>query len=319
MTDHTSDGSWSFLADFSEILCELVSLDGDVIEVQFPRDEEPPVPDLYAYREQPAIHNAIVLAPPHQLDAAIARLVRGGPGFERCIKTLATPHYLPPETRSRLPEDIEVWDAPWFFERYWTHYQRPVRYLKRGSVLGSMHAGVAHWLRRRLKDHPTGDEHRAATRYEELVRDVLVYLFHPELTFVGHKVVNEADDREADLLFRIDSNDDNGWGLFRRVPYHANFVVVECKNSKGGLGKDDLRQIKDYVDGSGATPIGILAGRHIRRESLEKALARLSGMRPRPVILVFNDELINAFVDSRWIHFLKFDLRVRELILRGLS
>jgi len=305
--------------EFQDLLEHLMASDPSVLEVASPREEPSPRPHFYVHRDDGLQHDAVLMTGGTQFERALEQLALGGPSYDGCRKVLACPDFVPPERMAAVPADVTVWGPDWFFKNYWQQIACPSYRLIPLSAVSRIHRGVGIALRRRLNDHGTGKIEGRDREYEVLIRDIIQYLFFPDLDFARHNFTNATRNRRVDVLFQNNSVDPQRWGRFRSAQYLGEFVVVECKNTASGIGQNDVDQLAAYLDGAGFSRVGVLVGRRRQLSSLQNGLLDARRKSPRPIILVLDDKTIGGLVDARYSRALHFEIRVEDWILAALG
>lgn len=81
--------------------------------------------------------------------------------------------------------------------------------------------------------------------YQNLVGDIIGVLFHPPLEYPIEQPCDEQNLNRRDFLLPNYATD--GLWYYMRTQYHADYVVVEAKNSADSVSKDDLLQVAHYL------------------------------------------------------------------------
>ncbi len=112
-------------------------------------------------------------------------------------------------------------------------------------------------LAQRLGELRPGNED--AMRYQELVRDLVEYLFVPPLGLPEFEVRNETGRDRRDIIVE-NSAKEGPWALFRQV-YRADYVVIDAKNHGADLKKRPVLEVAHYLKWYGPGLFAIIAHR----------------------------------------------------------
>jgi hypothetical protein len=147
-------------------------------------------------------------------------------------------------------------------------------------------------LKEKLKTTPTGREHAGA--YQELVLEILNYLFNPEL-IDGQPEVRTFERR--DIIFTNDS-DESFWD-YVRTAHDGIFIMFEAKNTDD-LDMPEINQTSTYL-GDRIGRLGVIVTRQSPRDSvLRKIFSVWNDSAPnRKVILTLTDEQLREMLDLR--------------------
>jgi hypothetical protein len=150
-------------------------------------------------------------------------------------------------------------------------------------------------LKEKLKTTPTGREQAAA--YQELVLEILNYLFNPELIDGQPEVRTLEGTERRDIIFTNDS-DESFWD-YVRTAHDGIFIMFEAKNTND-LDMPEINQTTTYL-GDRIGRLGVIVTRQSPRDSvLRKIFSVWNDSAPnRKVILTLTDEQLREMLDLR--------------------
>ena len=150
-------------------------------------------------------------------------------------------------------------------------------------------------LKEKLKATPTGREHAAA--YQELVLEILNFLFNPELIDGQLEVRTFEGTERRDIIFTNDS-DESFWG-YVRTAHDGIFIMFEAKNTND-LDMPEINQTATYL-GDRIGRLGVIVTRQTPREAVQlKIFSVWNDSGPnRKVILTLADEQLRELLDLR--------------------
>lgn len=143
----------------------------------------------------------------------------------------------------------------------------------------------------RLKACKKGKE--SWSEYQKLIGQILEHLFCPPLEtpiseLADHDGVNRRD-------WIIPNYADRGFWNFVREKYHADYIVVDAKNYKAQISKNQVLQMVNYLKIHGAGMFAVIVTR-IGADNGALLTIREQWMANKKMILVVNDEDIEAML-----------------------
>ncbi len=193
-----------------------------------------------------------------------------------------------------VSEDISVWDAGAIAEKFKQQISD-----SKHPIFSSLFLSQAEKdkqspemvLLEKLKKCEKGRE--AWSDYQKLIGQILEQLFCPLL---------EAPISESPDLNNVNRRDwimpnysDQGFWHFIREKYSADYVVVDAKNYKNPISKEQVLQIANYLKPHGAGMFAIITTRIGSNKSADLTI-REQWMANGKMILVLNDEDIEAML-----------------------
>ncbi len=168
---------------------------------------------------------------------------------------LVTPDWLSEEEMSSVPDSIRVLHCGDFFAY---GYVTPLGEGQFDGFHQYINRETGHELSERLHNLPVG---RAfAKEFENLVRDILVYVFAEKIAFETEQVRDLDGLKIRDLVFRI-TDPYHTWDWIRREVAKSSLFVVEAKNEQRPPGAKHIRQVADYLKPNGIGLFGVLVSR----------------------------------------------------------
>jgi hypothetical protein len=150
-------------------------------------------------------------------------------------------------------------------------------------------------LKERLKATPAGRE--SAASYQELVLEILNYLFNPELIDGQPEVRTFEGTERRDIIFTNDS-DESFWD-YVRTAHDGIFIMFEAKNTND-LDMPEINQTTTYL-GDRIGRLGVVVTRQSPREAVQRKIFSVwnDSAPNRKVILTLADEQLRELLDLR--------------------
>jgi hypothetical protein len=131
------------------------------------------------------------------------------------------------------------------------------------------------------------------SEYQKLVGQILEHLFCPPLEtpiseLADHEGINRRD-------WIIPNYADQGFWNFVREKYRADYIVVDAKNYKAAISKNQVLQLANYLKIHGAGMFAMIVTR-IGANNGALLTIREQWMANKKMILVVNDEDIEAML-----------------------
>ena len=147
-------------------------------------------------------------------------------------------------------------------------------------------------LIRELKKCPSGTSSWGI--YEKLVGKLLERLFCPPLSLPLPQRNDNAKKNRRDYILPNYSRNNDNW-QFLRNRYGADYVVVDAKNSKKYVKKEDVLQIANYLKKGGTGLFGIIFSRKGTNPASEYAVREM-WLYEGKMIVVLNDTDVEAML-----------------------
>jgi hypothetical protein len=132
--------------------------------------------------------------------------------------------------------------------------------------------------------------------YQKLIGQILEHLFCPPLETPISELSDLDGVNRRDWI--IPNYSDQGFWNFVREKYNADYIVVDAKNYKGPISKNQVLQIANYLKMHGAGMFAIIVTRVGANKSAHLTI-REQWMANRKMILVLNNEDIEAMLLSK--------------------
>ncbi|QSA99942.1 hypothetical protein JWZ98_14775 [Methylomonas sp. EFPC1] len=129
--------------------------------------------------------------------------------------------------------------------------------------------------------------------YQKLVGQILEHLFCPPLEAPISESADQDKINRRDWI--LPNYSDQGFWNFLRIKYSADYIVVDAKNYKGAISKNQVLQIANYLKTHGAGMFAIIVTRAGANKSADLTI-REQWMANKKMILVLNDEDIKAML-----------------------
>jgi hypothetical protein len=191
---------------------------------------------------------------------------------------------------------IEIWDADFIANTFRKEVEKSTHPYFRTlflSLLPLESLPIEHQLLEKLKTCQPGKKYWSD--FQKLVGQILEKLFCPPL----QSPISESSD-----IFNINRRDwifpnysDSGFWHFLRQTYKADYIVVDAKNYKSPISKNQVLQIANYLKPHGAGLFAIIATRSGVDRGAELTI-REQWMVHNKMILVINDTDLEAMLLS---------------------
>lgn len=132
--------------------------------------------------------------------------------------------------------------------------------------------------------------------YQKLVGRILEHLFCPPLETPISELADQDQINRRDWI--LPNYCDNGFWNFLRTKYLADYIVVDAKNYKGTISKNQVLQIANYLKSHGAGMFAIIVTRIGASKSAQLTI-REQWMANKKMILVLNDDDLEAMLLSK--------------------
>ncbi len=95
--------------------------------------------------------------------------------------------------------------------------------------------------------------------YQKLIYDIMEHLFTPPLGKPLYEKSNETKINRRDII--IPNYSENGFWRLLREDHFAYYIVIDAKNLKGQVGKEEVLQISNYLNKFGTGLFAIIVSR----------------------------------------------------------
>jgi hypothetical protein len=129
--------------------------------------------------------------------------------------------------------------------------------------------------------------------YQKLIGQILEHLFCPPLETPISEVADHEGINRRDWI--IPNYADHGFWNFVREKYHADYIVVDAKNYKTAISKNQVLQLANYLKIHGAGLFAMIVTR-IGADNGALLTIREQWMATKKMILVINDEDMEAML-----------------------
>ncbi len=261
------------------------------------------LPDIVFYRHTDAGEELIAAEvkvahsyTEHRVDQYIQQLKQYQEAAPNAKLALITPGELPQNyTELIRKNNIELWDRSFLSREFSDQIAvaQPVAFRQYfQSVLAEDDCEA---LIRRLKECPAGTA--SWGKYQALVGEILERVFCPPLkTPIAQKNDNAKKNRR-DYILPNYSKENDIWE-FLRDRYHADYIVVDAKNSGACITKQDVLQIANYLKKDGTGLFGIIIARKGFNSGSAYAVREM-WLYEHKMIVVLNDDDIEQMLLAR--------------------
>lgn len=158
------------------------------------------------------------------------------------------------------------------------------------SIGGLPKDSKAYNLMVELKDCPLGS--KGWVRYQRICSDILSYVFSPPLSKPFQQSETEGRDQRRDLIIHIPFNIGDFWGWIQ-TEHKSIAVIVECKNHKEPISKDEVTKTSSYFSEKKLGKFGLLLSRKGLDNGGKKEINRLWNDSKIMIIPLKDDDLIS--------------------------
>lgn len=189
---------------------------------------------------------------------------------------------------------IEVWDADYISNTFRKEIEKSTHPYFRNLFLSLApieSLPIQHQLLEKLKACQPGKKYWSD--YQKLVGHILEHLFCPPLQSPISESADKFSINRRDWIFPNYS--DTGFWHFLRQTYKADYIVVDAKNYKNPISKNQVLQIANYLKPHGAGLFAIIATRSGVDRGAELTI-REQWIVHDKMILVINDTDLEAML-----------------------
>ena len=192
----------------------------------------------------------------------VEQILEYGKLIGECRKVLAIPGRLPSEIQQNLAtNDIEVWDADYLNENFKAGIRKAdSSYFKTllNAIAQGQDGNRGQDLLGKLKACNPG--RKDCYLYQSLIGEIIEELFCPPLEKPIQEVKDFTKSNRRDFI--VPNYATEGFWLFLRERYSAEYVVLDAKNYSRKVKKRDVLQIANYLKPHGAGLFGIIFSRN---------------------------------------------------------
>lgn len=134
--------------------------------------------------------------------------------------------------------------------------------------------------------------------YQSLCGQILDYIFCPPMEYSIAESRNQTGTNRRDFIYPNYAID--GFWAFMRIHYEAHYVVVDAKNYKDTLKKDEVLQIAHYLTRHGTGLFGLIACRN-GASSAARAVRREQWILHDKLIVFLDDSDLRQMLENRQI------------------
>ena len=133
--------------------------------------------------------------------------------------------------------------------------------------------------------------------YHSLVGEIIEFLFTPPLGKPIPELSDKSEANRRDLI--VPNYTEEGFWLFMRQKYEADYVVIDAKNYTRKVKKQDILQLANYLKSHGAGLFGLIISRKGGDAYGCEHTLREQWLIHRKLILVLDDEDIKAMLMAK--------------------
>jgi hypothetical protein len=209
---------------------------------------------------------------------------------------LAIPDSLTAEKNEQLNADgIAVWDRDFIIQRAREaklegRARELLSGLRQGDVFEIPESPRSSILDRIISLRPGKTDW---SLYQKLCRQAFEHLFCPPLDAPIEESVNESKVNRRDFVIPNYAN--SGFWQFLRVHYRADYIVVDAKNLAGGVGKNHVLQICNYMTHHGTGLFGVIVTRRGSDRSADQTRREQWILHGKMLLVLNDDDLAQMF------------------------
>ncbi|MFJ3101769.1 hypothetical protein [Streptomyces sp. NPDC086835] len=138
---------------------------------------------------------------------------------------------------------------------------------------------------------------RAAwSAYQRLCRQIAEYLFCPPLRPAIWESTNEAEVNKRDFILPNYSTD--GFWKFLRDEYRAHYVVVDAKNYREGIEKEQVLQIANYLSHHGTGLFALIMTRSEAKQSALYTMREQWILHNKMIVVLQDSDVLQMLTDK---------------------
>ena len=206
------------------------------------------------------------------------------------IPLFITPNEIPSKYAEIMNQNgIQIWDKTFIGNEFYMQIQKtePASF-RLFFDLPYETAGESDKYRKLIKELKECSPGWAnLVEYQNLIGRILEALFCPPLNSPIPQSNDKSKKNRRDFILPNYSKMNDTW-KFLRDRYYADFIVVDAKNSKKNISKEDVLQIANYLKKDGTGLFGIIIARKGTNSASENAL-RDMWIHQQKMIVVLND------------------------------
>ncbi|HWQ77052.1 MAG TPA: HNH endonuclease signature motif containing protein [Syntrophomonas sp.] len=203
---------------------------------------------------------------------------------------LIIPGTLPAEYRSKLKDaQIDLWDRDYIsteFSHEISMIDHPLskRFQARKKEVPSNRIEE---LIHALQQCPAGTQHWS--KYQGFIGEIITLLFCPPLKQPIKELfdMNKVNRRD----FILPNYTQDGFWKFMRDQYHADYIVIDAKNSGMPIKKRDVLQIGNYLKRHGAGLFAMIFSRKGQAKNIEYTLSELWGTQGKLIVILSDNDI----------------------------
>lgn len=231
----------------------------------------------------------------NRLRSAIAQIDRYRKESKYDSYALAFPGRMSAEGQNLVRKaGIEIWDADYIAHTFRKEIEKSSHPYFRNLFLSLVPLAslpIENQLLEKLKSCQPGKQYWSD--YQKLIGQILEHLFCPPLESPISESIDKFSVNRRDWIFPNYS--DSGFWHFLRQTYKADYIVVDAKNYKDSISKNQVLQISNYLKSHGAGLFAIITTRKGANKGAELTI-REQWMTQNKMILVVNDNDLEAML-----------------------
>ena len=285
--------------EFVRFLAALLSAHPQYADVQTePGTRQGRRPDLTANRRRDGVTQRLVIevkAAPFMSPSRTATTIRQIDGYRNAgpfdVAALFFPGQLRESDRAAFEAArIEVWDldhvATTFAGEIQSQRPSPIARLFLQSRSSPLRTEADEHIRR-LRDCPPGNSHWR--EFQIIIKEAFEYLFVPPLEQAMEESADASGANRRDVI--LPNYTPEGFWKSMKDTYNADYIVVEAKNHKGPISKQQALQVANYLKPHGAGQFAIIAARNGASRSCNETIREQWITYGKMIVLVTEDHV----------------------------
>lgn len=194
--------------------------------------------------------------------------------------------------------EIEVWDLAYLANRFnWsiTLIDSPSLLQMLQAAKNKINKSAEEELIEKLKNCLPGKQEWA--KYQKLVGEILEYLFCPPLGKPISELSDFSNINRRDFI--LPNYTENGFWAHLRSKYTGDYIVVDAKNYKEKLKKEQALQIANYLKNYGAGLFGMIVCRNGADKNCMHTLKEIWLVQKKMIVILTDNDIEQMLLDKQ--------------------
>ena len=194
--------------------------------------------------------------------------------------------------------EIEVWDLVFLANRFdWSvlSIDNPIFLRMFKAAKARIEISFEEELIEKLKNCLPGKEEWV--KYQKLVGEILEELFCPPLGKPISELSDYSNINRRDFI--LPNYIENGFWAYLRSKYAADYIVIDAKNYKGKLKKEQALQIANYLKSYGAGLFGMIVCRNGADNNCISTLREIWLVQKKMIVIITDNDIEQMLLDKQ--------------------